>query len=323
MAELDGLLMPGPGALIWALGREELADPLCPDSLAACHPAWEEDARLFAPWQEVLVTWCSACAKEQWWLSPVRRRGRIVVSGRCSSALDVARPLAENRMLDPWDSVLAVAQWSGRGQLRRRWQSPPGNVYGALVLPTVPKEYDTLLPLVLGYCIAAFLRCKKLEASIKWPNDLLVGEAKVGGILVEERRGIAVAGIGLNLVEAPSQGQLRDGHAVPAGYLRAHGLKSGPLALWAELVDFVKICYETSITQGSPGDVIAMIEPLLCWLGETIAVRDGGEAPWAARLAGLAHDGALRVMPEGGAGERLLTSGSIWRVREHPLKHPG
>lgn len=256
-------------------------------------------------------------------MSPLRQRGRILVCGRCSSALDVARPLAENRMFGPWDSVLAVSQWAGRGQLRREWQSPAGNVYGALVLPPVPKEYDTLLPLILGYCITGFLRFKKLDACIKWPNDLLVAERKVGGILVEERRGVALAGIGLNLACAPSNDLLREAHAVPAGYLRAHGLKSGPLTLWAELVDFVKICYETTLQQGSPGNVVAMIEPLLCWLGETIAVRDGEETPWTAQLAGLAQDGALRVMPAGGAGERLLTSGGIWRVREHPLKHPG
>lgn len=323
MAEIDGPALPGPGALLWALGREELADPLCPDSLAGCHPAWEEDARRFAPWQEVSVTWCSACAQEKWWVSPVRRQGRILVCGKCSSALDVARPLAENALFGAWDSVLAVSQWAGRGQLRRQWLSPPGNVYAALVLPPVPKAYDSLLPLILGYCIAGFLRYKKLEASIKWPNDLLVAEQKVGGILVEERKGVAVAGIGLNLVSAPPPDMLREAHAVPAGYLRAHGLKSGPLTLWAELVDFVKICYETTLQQGSPGNVAAMIEPLLCWLGETVAIRDGDETPWTARLAGLAQDGALRVMPAGGAGERLLTSGGIWRVREHPLKHPG
>ncbi len=323
MADLDGPRIPGPGVLLWASGREELADPLCPDTLAGSHPAWSKDARDYAPWQEVHVPWCSFCEMERWWRSVAKCSGTLVVCGRCSSVLDVARPLAEKSMLCPWDSMLAVSQWSGRGQLRRAWDSQPGNIHGAVVLPRIPKEMDSLLPLVLGYCLTGFLRTKKLDACIKWPNDLIVSGVKVGGLLVEERRGVVLAGIGLNLACSPPESALREEHAVPAGNLRAMGLKTGPLRFWRELVDFVRICYDSTLAQGSPGSVVAMIEPMLCWLGQDVTVREGGEAPWTGSLRGLAEDGALRVMPAGGAGERLLTSGSIWRGREHPSKHPG
>ncbi|WP_243359345.1 biotin--[acetyl-CoA-carboxylase] ligase [Fundidesulfovibrio terrae] len=323
MTELQGPRIPGPGVLLWAQGREELADPLFPEKLADCHPGWAEDARAFAPWQEVLVPWCSACAQESWWLSSEKVRGRIVVCGPCSSCLDVARPMAENKLLDPWDSVLAVSQWSGRGQLRRGWDSPPGNLYAALVLPQPPREYDSLLPLILGYCMAGFLLGRKVPARIKWPNDILAGGVKVGGMLVEERRGTVLAGIGLNLVSSPPLAMLREDHAVPAGYLKACGLNATPLGLWRDLVDFVKICYETTLTQGTPHNVTSLIEPHLEWLGQDVLVREGGETPWRARIIGLAPDGALRVKPAGVAGERLLTSGSIWRAPEGPLKNPG
>lgn len=314
MTVVQGPRIPGPGVLLWAQGRDELADPLVPDRLAGCHPGWAEDARAFAPWQEVLVPWCSGCEQESWWLSGVPSAHRIIVSGPCSSSLDVARPLAENGLIEPWDSVLAVSQWSGRGQLRRNWDSPPGNLYAALVLPAPPPRYDSLLPLVLGYCLAGYLLGRKVAARVKWPNDILAGGVKVGGILVEERRGVVLAGIGLNLASSPQPELLRESHAVPAGYLKTCGLNSTPLALWRDLVDFVKICYETTLTQGTPHNITSLIEPHLEWLGREVLVREGGETPWPAQVLGLAPDGALRVKPAGVAGERLLTSGSIWRA---------
>lgn len=217
-------------------------------------------------------------------------------------------------MLDPWDSVLAVSQWAGRGQLRRGWNSPPGNLYAALVLPPVPKEMDSLLPLVLGYCLAGFLRFKKIPVGIKWPNDILLGNVKIGGVLVEERRGVSLAGIGLNLASSPPPVLLREDHAVPAGHLHEAGHTFSPLSLWCDLVDFMRICYETCLIQGPPSNVAALVEPLLCWLGQEAVIREGAESPWSARILGLAPDGSLRVKPAGGAGERLLTSGSIWRA---------
>jgi len=223
--------------------------------------------------------------------------------------------LAENGMIEPWDSVLAVSQWAGRGQLRRAWHSPPGNLYAALVLPPVEPEFDSLLPLILGYCLAGFLRGKNNSVRIKWPNDILVDGVKVGGILVEERRNVLLAGIGFNLVSTPDESLLREEHAVPAGNLKALGLSATPLGFWLELVNFVRICYQSSLTQGPPRSVTSLIEPHLCWLGQEVLVREGGETPWSARLIGLAPDGALRVRPAGQANERLLTSGSIWRAK--------
>lgn len=315
MTQLQGPRVPGPGVLLWAKGREELADPLTPEILAGCHPGWSEDARRLGPWQEVSVPWCSACEQENWWISGGKAKGRTVVCGPCSSSLDVARPLAENGMIEPWDSVLAVSQWAGRGQLRRAWHSPPGNLYAALVLPPIEPEFDSLLPLILGYCLAGFLRGKNNSVRIKWPNDILVGGVKVGGILVEERRNVLLAGIGFNLVSTPDESLLREEHAVPAGNLKALGLPVTPLGLWLELVDFVRICYQASLTQGPPRSVTSLIEPHLCWLGQEVLVREGGENPWPARLIGLAPDGALRVRPADQANERLLTSGSIWRAK--------
>ena len=304
--------MPGPGVVLWATGREGLAQGLSPESLAATHPGWRKDALDFGPWQALSRPWCGDCGCDGWWVSQAGAAAptRIVVSGPCTSVMDVARPLAEAGGLSAWDSALAVSQRSGRGQLRRHWESPPGNLYACLVLPQAPPEFDSLVPLLLGECLAGYFAGRGLAMRLKWPNDLIHNGVKVGGLLVEERRGVVTAGIGVNLVSCPSPEALREEHAVPAGHL---GQCFTPLGLWRSLVDFLRICYEAALHRGSPQAVAAGIETKLAWLGECVMVREGGVAPYRARLMGLAPDGALRLRPMDGTGvEKILTSGSIW-----------
>ena len=307
-------ILPGPGVFLWSAGSGSLADPLTLEGLAGVHPLWAEDARAFAPWQEVFAG--GGAAGSQSWRRSGRHAGsRVVVCGPCSSSLDVARRFVENDLLAPWDSALAVSQRSGRGQLGRSWSSPAGNIYGTLCLPPVPKEFDNILSLIMGYCLARFLRAKNVPACIKWPNDILVRDVKVAGVLIEEREGRCVAGMGLNLVSAPAAGELRADHGAPAGSLREIAEFSGsPLGTWCDLVDFVRVCYENTIAR-EVGDVTArLIEPLLCWLGREVTIREAGEASGSGRILGLAKDGALRVMPCGKTREKRLTSGAVRRA---------
>ena len=252
-------LLPTPGIFLWGGGRADLADPVNPPALAGVDPLWAEDALACAPWQELLS------AGESWWFSRQRAPGRVVVCGPCSSSLDVARLFAGKDMLSPWDSVLAVSQRAGRGQLGRSWESPPGNVYGALLLPPVPKEWDDRLSLLVGFCLVRFLRSKNIPACIKWPNDLLVAGVKVAGVLIEEREGRCMAGIGINLTSCPPKEMLRAGHAAPAGHLRQlTGFMGAPLGVWRDLVDFVRVCYETVLAREAASTAASLIKPFMC-----------------------------------------------------------
>ena len=92
--------------------------------------------------------------------------------------------------------VVALHQTSGRGRLERIWVAPPGT---ALLVSFVLAP-NALLSLAAG--VAAAIACGP-EVRLKWPNDLLLDERKVGGILVEATRDKAVCGIGINLTAAP------------------------------------------------------------------------------------------------------------------------
>jgi len=103
--------------------------------------------------------------------------------------------------------VIADAQKSGRGRLGRSWLSPPGgNLYFTLLLrPSFPPREAPLLTLIAAVAIVFAIREHTgLSAVIKWPNDILVGDKKAGGILMEMRSdanriNLLALGIGVNV----------------------------------------------------------------------------------------------------------------------------
>jgi BirA family biotin operon repressor/biotin-[acetyl-CoA-carboxylase] ligase len=275
------------------------AEGLTPQAAAACHPAWADFAAPFcgvAGWRE------TASASGARWLVPAGTPDGagegtwLTVCGPCGSSLDVAWNMLRAGELAPWDGVLALSQRGGRGQMRRTWDSPPGNLYLALALPGGTPEPESLLPVFVGYLLAEYLARKGVRAVFKWPNDLLADEKKVGGTLLEERGGRLVAGIGINLASAPGTEKLRPDHAFPAGSLAGCGRFPGPVPFAADLVKFLQTCYHDCVTATCSFPPVARIERRLAFLGREVLVREGGSDVYAARVLGLAGDGGLRLM---------------------------
>jgi BirA family biotin operon repressor/biotin-[acetyl-CoA-carboxylase] ligase len=114
----------------------------------------------------------------------------IVRVGSVASTQEVARPLPTGT------AVVAEHQEAGRGRLGRRWEAPPGTaLLASFVLPFQP-----LAPIAAG--VAAAAACGP-AVRLKWPNDLLLEDRKLGGILVEAAGDRAIVGIGINLAWAP------------------------------------------------------------------------------------------------------------------------
>jgi BirA family transcriptional regulator, biotin operon repressor / biotin---[acetyl-CoA-carboxylase] ligase len=105
------------------------------------------------------------------------------------------------------DWLVARRQTAGRGRQGRHWDSPEGNFHGSTLVHL--RQYDppaATLSLVVGVALhrAVAGLCPDLSAmQLKWPNDLLVGPAKLGGILLERSGHAVVCGIGVNLGWAP------------------------------------------------------------------------------------------------------------------------
>lgn len=113
-----------------------------------------------------------------------------------STSAHLKRALAEGA--GAWTAVTATRQTAGYGQRGRVWASPAaGGLYlsAAVPLPAAP----TLLPLAVGLAVAEALAPWTAEVGLKWVNDLVARGRKLGGVLVEASRGVAVVGVGVNL----------------------------------------------------------------------------------------------------------------------------
>lgn len=98
--------------------------------------------------------------------------------------------------------ITAESQAAGRGRQGRIWTMPPraGIAVSVLLRPSgvVPARYGWL-PLLAGVALVeAVRRVAEVDAVLKWPNDLLIGGRKAGGVLVEVHDGAVVVGIGVN-----------------------------------------------------------------------------------------------------------------------------
>ncbi len=100
--------------------------------------------------------------------------------------------------------ILAETQKEGRGRLSRGWASPPGGIWMSLVLrPNIPLSWVYRINMAACVSICRAVCQLGLEAGIKWPNDILIQEQKLCGILTElgaqvDRLDYAVVGVGLN-----------------------------------------------------------------------------------------------------------------------------
>ncbi len=267
----------------------------------------------------------------------ILQTGQIYLCGHSTSSLDVAWQLEKQDPLPAWNSILCLTQSSGRGQLRRHWHSPPGNIYAALKLPPALKGDSASL-------LVAFLLVKALQnilekvetksknlgnqsdlpdfsklIKFKWPNDVLWGKHKIGGILLEEKGSSLVAGIGLNLISAPPASYLRENFATPAGSIGelAHGFEKIPqfstFSMWQALVSMMRFWYESKMLCGRAQNLMPLIEPELAWMGQLVQVNDyfaqEKEPVKIGRILGLGSQGELRLLCNG--KEELIVSGSI------------
>jgi BirA family transcriptional regulator, biotin operon repressor / biotin---[acetyl-CoA-carboxylase] ligase len=105
--------------------------------------------------------------------------------------------------------LAAEEQRAGRGRMGRVWVAPPraALTFSLLVRPdTIPPARRGWLPLLAGVAVAAAVRAvASVDARLKWPNDVLAGPAKLGGILAEAVGDTVVVGIGLNVSTEPAE----------------------------------------------------------------------------------------------------------------------
>lgn len=239
----------------------------------------------------------------------------LYLAGAVSSTFDVAWRLHALGLMPPWGGVLASCQREGRGQVRRGWHSPLGNLFITFRLPDSPLFRTQAAAVLVGAIIAQGLCRLGYSAGMKWPNDLLsLDGKKVGGILLEERHGVLMAGMGLNLVEAPPPSEMREGHACPAGVLLPDDDEkrslAAPFPLWLDLVRECMDIFATQYAEAPLEQALALAEEQLVWRSQPVELVEEGEDVVQGTCLGLGPQGGVLVRTRAGAVCEL-TSGQL------------
>jgi BirA family biotin operon repressor/biotin-[acetyl-CoA-carboxylase] ligase len=204
------------------------------------------------------------------------------------------------------------AQTAGRGRRGRRWHSVPGrSITFSLASPVRrPLRELAALSLVAGVaCVRALRAMGAATLALKWPNDLVVDAAKVGGILVETRAQggstLAVIGIGLNFASTRALGaRVRRRIAFLDHYIEGASRNEVIRAVARALLDALA-AFEAKGLQAVRTDWEAMD----AHAGRRLRVRLADGRVVSGVAAGLASDGALRLRTR--AGLRSVTSGRV------------
>jgi BirA family biotin operon repressor/biotin-[acetyl-CoA-carboxylase] ligase len=243
---------------------------------------------------------------------------QVVFHGQAESTNDIAMRLAGGGA--PHGTVVAAdSQTGGKGRMGRAWASPPGcNIYMSVILrPSITPRYATLLTLLASVSSADALRAMTgIEAGIKWPNDIVVGTRKLGGILLEMRSELdrvlhAVVGIGINvnmrLKELP--GDLRE---QATSVLAETGVEHPRVGIMAAVLDRLFAGLVTLERKG-PSRLIGQWREFSSTLQRTVRVKTERES-FTGRAMDIDREGRLLVRTRGG-GTRTVSSGDVEMLR--------
>jgi len=138
------------------------------------------------------------------------REDRIHYFPELTSTMDTARDLARKNCPE-FSVVVAGRQTAGRGRLNRQWLSDDGGLYFTIVLrPDIAVPISSRVNFLASLTMARVLRDKyKIDAAVKWPNDILVDDQKLSGMLSEleaeaDRVFFINVGMGINVNNNPS-----------------------------------------------------------------------------------------------------------------------
>jgi BirA family biotin operon repressor/biotin-[acetyl-CoA-carboxylase] ligase len=239
---------------------------------------------------------------------------KVVLLEAVGSTNDVARDRAGSGAR-PFTVILAEEQLRGRGRSGDPWFSPPGTgIWMSVLIPIRNAAAVPLLPLRVGLALSEAVESVSGAlpgtARLKWPNDLMVLDRKIAGILCEsarERSGV-VAGVGINVLQGMED--FPDHLRGRAGSLKSVlGVEPGRGRLVGE---FLRILRDGgALDSGSLSSDEKGAWELRDWLRERrIRVAGAVSDPVAGWGAGVTDDGALRVRGADG-GVLEVRSGSV------------
>lgn len=221
-----------------------------------------------------------------------------------STNLELLRRLEDSSLPDLF-AIVAAEQTAGRGRLDRAWVSERGtSVSLSILLKPTPEMEQGLIPLFVGSCVASALSGVTGErVGVKWPNDVLIGDRKISGVLAELTAKGVVVGVGINV-----ERQL--GAPETSCAVSEFASSSFDETLAAVLSD-LRSGWKTWKEMGN-GVALSEIRASSLTLGREVkAILPSGEV-----LEGRAHaiedDGRLLIV---GEQSHLVSAADVWHLR--------
>lgn len=231
-----------------------------------------------------------------------------------SSTMDAAFELAIGGAAEG-TVVVSEGQQKGRGRMGREWFSPKGKgIYFSLILrPKIRPEEAPRLTLLSAVAVAEAIRkATGIPVSIKWPNDIMVAEKKLGGILTElnaelDRVKFLNLGIGINVNLKQTQLPLR-----ATSIKNELGKNFSRVELLRRVLEQLEEDYSLYGRQGFK-PIIAKWQTLSSTLWKRVKVSSG-RGDIEGQAIDIDTDGALLIRNDSGLVERII-SGDVVRVR--------
>jgi BirA family transcriptional regulator, biotin operon repressor / biotin---[acetyl-CoA-carboxylase] ligase len=226
----------------------------------------------------------------------------------CSSTQDLARTAATTGAEQGW-TVITDLQLEGRGRHGRTWVAPSGT---AILFSTIlhpPVDVLPLLPLLAALSVAGGIESATgVVAELKWPNDVLVNNQKLGGILLEHPGGAAVIlGVGVNVNQLAADLPER-----ATSLLALTGQSLDREALLAAIFNDLANAYDRADREGVDW-IVPGWRSRSSMLGKPVAFQRDGET-----IRGVAEDlgvdGALLVRLDNGTRISVI-AGEVERLR--------
>lgn len=228
---------------------------------------------------------------------------------QCESTFLPARKMA------PWTAVYCDKQSHGRGRFNRTWFGAKGGLWVCYNVP-IDESKDLhwgILPLLAGSALIAALHEYRIDGlRLRWPNDLMVGRMKLGGILVERpAKHMASIGIGLNMFN--NMNELEGKTTDKPTRLHAHiNNCPSPKAMCLKVAHEISHSYEKFLDNG-PESISQSLEP--AWQGRRPVVAITDTKRFCGFFKGVAHDGSPIL--EQANGKQIIVPGiEINRLQE-------
>ena len=220
-----------------------------------------------------------------------------------------AYAMERGEALDDGTVIVAGHQSCGRGRFGREWLSPPGEslLFSVVLRPRIQPAQAALATPLMAAAIAGFLGELRIDAGIRWPNDVTVGDAKIAGILAEasiaggELRFVAVSA-GLNVNQGGPE-LSKVGRPATSVFAET-GSRHEPADLLEPIMGRFDRLYETFVKEGFAAAADAW-RGFMSLVGETIALDLGGRIVQG-RVLAFGDDGSIELEESSGEVGRHL-----------------